>query len=70
MKETELKPCPSCGSEAELVESQAFAWCDIYYFVRCTNPDCEERTRFKHEHKIDAINDWNRRADHEQRKAD
>ena len=66
MKETELKPC-KCGCEAELVESQAFAWCNVFYYARCTNPDCDERTKFKYESKIDAINVWNRRADDEQR---
>ena len=66
MKETELKPC-KCGSEAELVESQAFAWCKVFYYVRCTNPDCDERTKFKYDCKIDAINVWNRRANDEQR---
>jgi hypothetical protein len=62
MKETELKPC-SCGCEAELVESQAFSWCDVTYYVRCTNPDCDERTELKYEHKIDAINAWNKKQE-------
>lgn len=62
MKETELKPC-SCGCEAELVESQAFSWCDVTYYVRCTNPGCDERTKLKYEHKIDAINAWNKKQE-------
>jgi hypothetical protein len=62
MKETELKPC-KCGCKAEVVESQAFSWCDITYYARCTSPDCEERTELKYEHKIDAINAWNRKQD-------
>lgn len=32
-----------------------------YYFVCCTNPDCEERTP-RCEDKVDAINAWNRRV--------
>jgi Lar family restriction alleviation protein len=62
MELKELKPCPFCGGEAELVDIQAFAWCDTYYFVCCTNPDCEERTP-RCECKSDAILAWNRRAE-------
>lgn len=60
MEHNKLKPC-KCGCEAELVDIQAFAWCHTYYFVCCTNPDCEERTP-RCEDKVDAINTWNRRA--------
>lgn len=58
MNEPELKPC-KCGCKAELVDSQTFAWCNVYYYVRCTNPDCEEQTMLKYDHKVDAINAWN-----------
>ena len=52
-----LKPCPFCGGEAELVTNMQFdaVWCE------CQNDDCGaeligQRT------KIDAINNWNRRT--------
>lgn len=60
MNETNLKPC-KCGAKAEIVTSQAFSWCNVYYFVRCESENCDCRTA-KHEHKVDAINEWNRRA--------
>lgn len=68
MKETELKPC-KCGCEADLIDIQTFAWCDVRYFVRCTNPECDERTH-KYQLKGEAIEEWNRRARNEQRGAD
>lgn len=61
METNELKPC-KCGCEAELISSQAFAWCNIYWYVRCTNEDCEERT-LKYDTKRDAIAAWNRREE-------
>ena len=63
MENKELKPC-KCGCEAELISSQAFAWCDTYYFVWCVNPNCDERTP-RCEDKVGAINAWNRRANDE-----
>ena len=62
MEHNELKPCCKCGCEAELISSQTFAWCNIYWYVRCTNEDCEEETMLKYDTKRDAINAWNRRA--------
>lgn len=61
----ELKPC-KCGCEAELISSQTFAWCNVYWHVRCSNEDCPEQTMLKYDSKRDAINAWNRRANDEQ----
>lgn len=70
MSENELKPCPKCGCEAELISSQTFAWCNVYWYVRCTNEDCDEETMLKYDTKREAIEAWNRRADNEQRDGD
>ena len=61
MEHKELKPCCKCGREAYIISSQTFAWCDVKYRVECSNYTCEERTP-RYEHKCDAINAWNRRA--------
>ena len=61
MNETELKPC-KCGCEAELISTQTFSWCNVYWYVRCTNENCPEETILKYDTKRDAINAWNRRV--------
>ena len=61
MEHNELKRCCKCGGEAYIISSQTFAWCDVKYRVECSKFNCEERTP-RYEHKCDAINDWNRRA--------
>ena len=53
MKGNELKPCPFCGGEAELVES-------IEAWVRCTK--CHAGVN-SHTCKQPAIAEWNRRAE-------
>lgn len=58
---TELKPCPFCGGEAEVVERQPFEWCDRVYYVRCRSMKCDNRTGIE-ERKKEAIKVWNRRA--------
>lgn len=35
-----LKPCPNCGSEAELIESYYLESEKPYSYVHCTNPNC------------------------------
>ncbi len=64
-KDSEMKPCCKCGCEAELISSQTFAWCNIYWYVICTNENCEEKTMLKYDTKRDAISAWNRRANNE-----
>lgn len=56
---TALKPCPFCGSPAELIEGI----CTTYKVV-CTNMKCfmyQGVTRFEDTPSV-AIRDWNRRA--------
>ena len=61
-KETELKPCPFCGSEAAFLSETATIKCK-----KCggafivTNPLIS---------RLEAVNAWNRRADNEQRETD
>ena len=53
-----LKPCPFCGSHAELLHTKAWD-----YFVRCTDKGCAARTRQYHENDAGAVNAWNTRAE-------
>ena len=86
MKETELKPCPFCGGEAEVREG--FVYADNAVLIRCqkcfvktekvlinhpkiTYYGTDESTRYTKEQAIQkAAEIWNRRADNEQRKTD
>lgn len=52
----ELKPCPFCGSPAELCENKTHD-----FFVRCTDTCCHARTRNHHENSVSAIDSWNER---------
>ena len=52
-----LRPCPFCGSPAELVTNSSGD-----DFVRCSNKSCACRTRLHHENKNGAIQSWNGRA--------
>lgn len=52
----ELKPCPFCGGEAELLNSLYGEW-----IVRC--PDCEGMVEKWRETEEEAAEQWNRRAD-------
>ena len=59
MEKVELKPCPHCGSKAELREH----WGDCskrpsWYEVECTNQDCGRCQDTAHE----AVEAWNKRA--------
>lgn len=54
----ELKPCPFCGSDAELVRNSSGN-----DFVRCTNRQCAAKTRLYHENENGACLAWNRRAE-------
>lgn len=86
MKETELKPCPFCGGDAEVRE--AYVYLDAAVLIRCSNcfvktekvlvnhpklkyDGLDESTRYTKEQAIQkAAEVWNRRSDNEQRKAD
>jgi len=51
-----IKPCPFCGSEAEL-----YGECDMVW-ARCTNFDCQAERINKFDEPEEAIEDWNGRA--------
>lgn len=53
----QLKPCPFCGSTAELLHTKTWD-----YFVRCTDKGCAARTRQYHENNVGAVDAWNKRA--------
>lgn len=83
MKEAELKPCPFCCGEAELVHKMIYV--DHGYRVECkdcfaqtrlvlvdhpkvTYKGTDETTRYTEEQaKAKAIEYWNRRADNEEK---
>ena len=58
----ELKPCPFCGGDAELLSlnNTEQGLSPLYWYVVCTN-GCA-RT-FRHISDHDAIEAWNRRAE-------
>lgn len=53
-----LKPCPFCGSPAELLHTKSWD-----YFVRCADKGCAARTRQYHENDVGAVDAWNTRAE-------
>jgi len=59
----ELKPCPFCGSSAELQDAD-----DGANFIECTNPMCAASTNLQYSLKDDGrpqlIERWNRRVGH------
>ena len=80
MKETELKPCPFCGGQAELYSMKRdnrkrFGVYHMIAEIRChgvlgctarvSQAGCDEKKAFENAATI-----WNRRADNEQREAD
>lgn len=59
---TELKPCPFCGEEPEIVSYISYH--KTVYKVRCNNRDCPIIAATLDYISIeDAIEAWNRRAD-------
>ena len=79
MKETELKPCPFCGGEAELYSMKRdnrkrFGVYHMIAEIRCqgvlgctarvSQAGCDEKKAFENAATI-----WNRRTDGEQREA-
>lgn len=57
---TELKRCPFCGGEAEIIE-HIFGTLEHSYGVECT--DCGAKTWQFYSEKTDVIEAWNRRAE-------
>lgn len=63
MVNTELKKCPVCGDipEREVKSHPPFVF-DLYYYVRCSNPNCDEQTPY-FETEQEAVECWNNRAE-------
>ena len=66
--QNELKPCPFCGGEAEVVPHKVFskaleAWKVDCYRVECKNCHASSYQFWGTEEQ--AVNAWNRRADNE-----
>jgi len=68
-KMTELKPCPFCGSEAEVRSYKIPAGVSIFrkvYTVTCSNYLCWVKPETRHisgwTNRIEAIEYWNRRT--------
>lgn len=51
-----MKPCPFCGSPAELYGEEYMVWC------RCSNEDCRCELITRFDEPEEAIEEWNRRA--------
>lgn len=61
----ELKPCPFCGSDGIIRETQLPHW-KKKYKVECSNKDCLiAMIMYVNDTKNDAINMWNRRVSDE-----
>ena len=52
---TELKPCPFCGSAAEMRHGHS------HYYARCENQECLVRTK-RYDSIEKACEAWNRRV--------
>lgn len=62
MSNTELKPCPFCGGEAELVEKfvrRGFLL-SHRYVIKCNRCGKEDREYF---YRFEAVEAWNRRVE-------
>ena len=73
MKETELKPCPFCGSEAELIKHSFWNekkqnYADKTYSIKCCNCSVETYEFYETEELV--IRAWNRRADDGRKETD
>lgn len=63
-KKIDLKPCPFCGGDAEIIEHE---WKNDpdHYEVRCTNIDCDAIVATYGSTLEEAAEKWNRRANNE-----
>jgi Lar family restriction alleviation protein len=61
MENRELKLCPFCGGEAELITRKQC--CADSYTVRCKNKGCRGRSQKLVRAEYEAIKTWNRRAE-------
>lgn len=64
---TELKRCPICGSEAEVVPFYIKGVADrlnYYYFVRCKQKRCKRTQSYRR--KEIAISTWNAEEDEQE----
>ena len=56
----ELKHCPFCGGEAEIIQN------DHFTDISCKDDECRGFTYYlKFKTEEEAIEAWNRRADHD-----
>lgn len=63
MRNEELKPCPFCGCEAELIPYSLETGDNLkYWAVTCSNRDCFVQPETPYYHKEDAIEAWNFRV--------
>lgn len=62
---TDLKPCPFCGSEVELIDNRKDFTADCKrYFIRCKNKKCRVLIAFPvNTDKALTIKQWNRREE-------
>jgi hypothetical protein len=65
-QESRIKPCPFCGSPAEIVEEEVELTCKTsvtYYDIWCTNKECylSEGAGWSFNTQEEAINKWNER---------
>lgn len=61
-KKTELKPCPFCGGEAIIWETERFLGKGLYYYPRCRTENCVGNNGWVHfVTKTEATKAWHRR---------